>query len=108
MVDVRILVRRIVGIALEDALDPEPALVRPIVVQEIADLSDRRNAADQIEMDAAEELGIVGRGGRLDPLVPGGSDTTVDLRRQRRDVFVGRTQGRRGRRGPATEGFSCE
>ena len=44
----------------EDALDPELALVRPVVVEEVADFRDRRDAPGQVEVDAAEELGVVG------------------------------------------------
>ena len=57
-----------------------------VIVEEIANLRYGRNATSQIEVDTAEELGIVGHGSRLDGLVPAGGDALVDLGRQRADL----------------------
>ena len=83
MAGVGVAVRGVVGVGLEDALHPESALVGPIVLQEVANLRDRRDAAGQVEVDAPEELGVVSHRGGLDVLVPGGANALVNLGRQR-------------------------
>ena len=93
--DVRISIRRIVRVGFQDALDPEAALVGPIIVQKVANFRDRRDAPGQVEVDAPKELGIVGPRRRLDVLAPGSGDVGVDRRRQRLDVFIRRLHGGR-------------
>ena len=52
--------RSVIG-AVQQLVDPLPALVRTSIVEEVNQLGQRRNPAIQIEAESTEELGIVGR-----------------------------------------------
>ena len=53
--------------AIEQRFDQPRALVRTRVVEEIASLGGRRDLADQVEVDAAQVLGVIGGPGGLGP-----------------------------------------
>ena len=53
--------------AVEQHFDPDESLVRPTVIDEVAGVDEGWNAAGQVEVRAANELGVVGDGSRLGP-----------------------------------------
>ena len=52
--------RSVIG-AVQQLVDPPPALVRTSIVEEVNQLGQRGNPAVQIEAEPTEELGIVGQ-----------------------------------------------
>ena len=106
MVHVRVAVGGIIRAGLQDAVHPEPSFIGPVVIQEIADLRNRRDAAGQVEMDAAEELRIVSEGRRLDTLVPGGGDALINSGGQIQHFCVRTVQGRRRRQAQHAQAYS--
>ena len=67
------------GPFLEQRVDEFGPLVGIGMIEKRAGLADRRNLANQVEADPAEELGVVGRGGRLDAvLFPVAHEVIVD------------------------------
>ncbi len=54
--------------SLDGLVNPAAALVGPGIVQEVAHFADGRNPAIEIERQPAEEFGVVGKGGRRNPL----------------------------------------
>ncbi len=66
--------------AVEQDLHQLRALVRARIVEEVARLGGRRDLADQVEVDAAQVLGVIGgRGGPNLGLGPLGGQQAVDL-----------------------------
>ena len=73
---------RYAGLSSSDLHQPR-ALVRARIVEEIAGLGGRRDLADQVEVDAAQELGVIGGPGGLHlGLGPLGGQQAVDLLRR--------------------------
>ena len=71
------------GPPLQELFDKLMALVGTRVLEKGAGLSHRRNAPDQIEIDAAHELAVAGRFGRFDALLlPRLLQATIDPSRQ--------------------------
>src|SRR5262249_20736896 len=99
-VNIGILVGRVVRVGLQDLVYPQAALVRSVVIQKVTNFDDGRNATGQVEMHAAEELGIVSARSRLHVLAPGAGDPLVDFPRQILNVLVASAQSRRERQGP--------
>jgi hypothetical protein len=90
---------------IQEHLDQALPLVGRLIVQKLPHLAGRRDAADQIEVDAAHEFRVVGLRGRLSFLVlPVLGEALVDSCGERlrwRLIFPGRLRGltlrRRGR-----------
>jgi hypothetical protein len=93
-----------VGRAVQQFVDGAFALVGSTVGEEAAHVADGGDAAGDVQVQAAQEGGVVGRRGRLHALLgPAGGDQLVDALRQ---ALGGGAAGRRGglrrqrRRGP--------
>src|SRR5262249_53253922 len=91
------LIRRVIRASSQEAIHPEAAFVRAVIIKKVPGLRDRRDAADQVQVGSAEELSIVGQGGGLHVLPPGSGEACVDRRGQGSDVLVSRMQGGRQR-----------
>ena len=103
-----------VGRTGEQPLDDGAALVRTVVGKKIPDVGNRRDAAGQIQIHAAEEFGVIRQRGRGDVLgVPFGGDQTVDFGGEIGDVVLGphrplqgtRPTGQQGQKQGQTHGF---